>query len=367
MKRIFFYGPELAVKEASYGGGTGGVTRNVGNFMSFRSDDFTLVPLHHTVRLRGRGFRNLFPVRFLIDLWRFLRARFSHRAHGIHMLAQYRTATPREFAIVLSARMTGLPVLYHVKAGVFMTWYRQTSGLQRWMMRRIMAWSRIVLCEGKPYQPFVAETFGRDAHYFPNYVLDTEIPNERASVLTEPVLRVVFVGFCYEGKGVFELVRGCMVAAERGVPVQLSLVGHEDPPFTRWLDAQPIPPGLDLRRLGLKPHDAVLDLYRAHDIFCLPSRHPGEGHNNATNEAMMLGLCILVTRHGFLDSILDEASAIFLEGDLSESIANALERLHADRAFGRRLAENAHAKLIAEYTSGVLFPRLEQHYTELAR
>jgi len=367
MKRVLFYGPEVAVKDASYGGGAGGVTRNVGNYMSFRSDRYTLIPASHTVRLKQRNLRNLFPVRLVIDVMRFLRARFTTRPDGVHMLGQYRKATPREFAVVVLARLTGLPVLYHIKAGVFISWYGDTGPLNRWMIRRIMAGARVVLCEGRPYLPFVRETFGKQADYFPNYVLDHEIPAERPAVLTEDELKVIFVGYCYEGKGVFELVRGCMLAAERGLRIRLSLVGHEHPSFAQWLDEKTLPEGLDLRRTGLQPHDAVLDLYREHDIFCLPSRHPGEGHNNATNEAMMLGLCILVTRHGFLDSILDEDTAIFLEGDLPHAIASALGRLDADREHGRRLAANAHAKLIAEYTSGALFPRLEAHYDALTR
>ncbi len=131
------------------------------------------------------------------------------------------------------------------------------------------------------------------------------------------------------------------------------------------MDAFQVSENLQIQRHGLQSHDYVLDQFRRHDVFCLPTHHSGEGHNNSVNEAMMLGLSILVTRHGFLGSVLDAQTAVFLDGDVPTSIASALGHFAQDRTAAAKLGLNAYRKLVAEYTSDALFPRLEGYYREM--
>ena len=114
-------------------------------------------------------------------------------------------------------------------------------------------------------------------------------------------MRTIYAGYCYEPKGVFLRLEARRAAAQ-GTPVHVTLVGKESPDFTAWLDeVEPSLEGLPmtLDRRGVLPHAEVLSLYESHDAFVMPTAHPGEGHPNVVNEAMMARCTIVATRHGF--------------------------------------------------------------------
>ena len=79
-------------------------------------------------------------------------------------------------------------------------------------------------------------------------------------------------------------------AARQGVAVRLTLVGAESPEFSAHLDGYAAPPGLRIARRGTLEYDEVQALLAAHDIFCFPTRHLGEGHPNVITEAMAHGI-----------------------------------------------------------------------------
>ncbi|MGH9464565.1 MAG: glycosyltransferase, partial [Thermoanaerobaculia bacterium] len=106
-------------------------------------------------------------------------------------------------------------------------------------------------------------------------------------------------------------------------------------------------------------------LLAEHDIFCIPTRHAGEGHSSATNEAMMMGLVIVCTRHGFLESMLSEEGCYFVEKDNAESVALALEQIHLDREGAIVKAQRARRILVERYTDRQVIPEIERAYRQL--
>jgi len=77
------------------------------------------------------------------------------------------------------------------------------------------------------------------------------------------------------------------------------------------------------------------------------------------------GMVIVCTRHGFLDSILDEKSCYFVEKNDPASIAAALEAIDGDRVEARRKAHNARQRLLERFTTGRCIPQLEALYRRL--
>jgi glycosyltransferase involved in cell wall biosynthesis len=256
-------------------------------------------------------------------------------------------------------------MLFEVKAGVFDSWYQTTGRGNRWMIRQIMKTSALVLVEGRRYVEFVRSEFGRPAVYFPNHVPTGEVSASVAGILNDKVIRIVFIGFCYEGKGVFELVRGCCLAAGAGVDLKLTLVGQEELKFGRWLDELDLPPNLEIERMGRQPHRKVLRILTEAECFCLPSKHPGEGHYNSVIEAMMLGKCLIISSAGFLPDILSNEEAYFLRGVAEEEVARSIEELASSRETARAKAARARELLLSSFTTGELYPRLAEHYAEL--
>ncbi len=366
--RVLLVTPQPGVKDAAYGGGMGGYVRMAGvllkTFAEYASGRIELVPCYHSVRRKGRFHVLRFPARIASDV-RAL-ARMAPGADAVHITLAYRRTIYREFAQVALARRLGLPVLVDIRAGEFQRWYERAPRWERWLTRRTLAWADLISVEGVPYLDFVREEFGRESVYFPNFVPAWEIPEEAPPKCQGGPLRLLYAGYCYDGKGVYELVEGCAAAARRGVEVELTLAGAEAPGFKAWLDAQeasglPMP----VRRLGLQPHDRVLELFREHDVFCLPSRHPGEGHSNVTNEAMMTGMVIVCTRHGFLGSILDEESAFFIEKGSAEAVADGLAAVAADPEAARAKARAARRRLVTQFSSASNVPLMERMYASM--
>lgn len=365
-KTILLQGPDPDTRDAAYGGGQGGVVRNMLLYLrGFRSDDYDLAPCFHSVRQKGANPFS-FVKRLAGDVREVLRK--GRSADGIHVFAQYRTAIYREFGVVLACLSIRLPYLYHIKAGYYVDWLESCRAWERWMARFVLARARVVLCEGQIYVEYLETRYGVESHYFPNFVLDDDIPQHVESKLQGEKVRILFVGYCYEGKGVFELVQGCEVAANYGMRLELTLVGQEDDEFARFLDSREAK-GLSytVNRMGRRSHDEVLGLYEAHDVFCMPTRHKGEGHTNTVNEAMMMGMVIISTRHGFLEHVLAGNAAYFLDDLTPADIAGTLQEINSNRVESRRRAANARERVMSQFTSGSAFVGLKAYYQMLTR
>jgi len=281
------------------------------------------------------------------------------------MTLQYRRAIYREFSIAALTRLIGLPLLVDVRAGQFRTWYESASRLERRLTRFLIEAAKEITVEGRPYLEFIKTEFGREATYLPNFVPSDEIPEVVPQKCLSDRLNVLFAGYCYDGKGVKELVAGCSRAASDSRSLKLTLAGTEADEFAVWMDGRAAQDGLEIVRAGLQSHDRVLELYDDHDVFCLPTRHAGEGHSNAINEAMMKGMVIVTTRHGFIPEVLNEESCYFVETNSAQSIAEALSNIDANRDQARAKAQIARSLLQQEYSSDIQIPVLETIYRRL--
>jgi glycosyltransferase involved in cell wall biosynthesis len=351
--------------KGAFGGGFGGYARMAQVLIrTCAMDTFRLEACYHSVRQAGRFYRLRFPFRLASDLWAAGRA--ARRADALHLTLRYRSALPREFSTVGLARLMATPILVDIRAGEFASWYRNASPWARWMMRCTMTWATEITVEGWPDIEFTAVEFSRAATYFPNFVPCGEIPPVVPRKCQKERIHVLFVGYCYDGKGVQELVEACGLAIEAGVPVELTLAGQEEDSFSQWLDRWTEEnPRLSIARPGLQAHDEILGFYDRADVFCMPTRHRSEGHSNAINEAMMTGMVIVCTRHGFLESVLSPESCYFVETRNAESIAAALGRIHNDRPAARRKAEEARERLLSNFTDVQVMATLESVYERM--
>lgn len=366
-KKVLLYGPELNVVNAKYGGGTGGYTRNMITYLeNFESNNFELIPSFHTVRNNGRFIVQNFASRFIIDSWRFLSNLRKHTPCAVHVLAQYRGATPREFMVSQFCHLFNIPLVYEVKAGEFDSWYQNTNAMNKFFIKSIIKNASEILCEGKRYIPFININFNRDSLYWPNFVPSSEIKPLRKLIskdFPKDTLKIVFVGFCYEGKGVFDLVKEANVFCQLERKVELNFVGHESSEFVGFLSTIQLDKNLSIIRHGKKKHEEVLEILNTADVFCLPTKHKGEGHNNSINEAMMLGIPIICTRHGFLEDVLSDGKCIFIEKE--QQIKEALEIFISEPETVMKAINLSRIYFEQNLHSQVINPKLEKIYSEL--
>lgn len=365
-QKILIVGPALTAGKGAYGGGTGGYTRNLAVYLAtLETDTFKLTPFFHSVRGQGGFLSRSLVVRMLRDSVLFLLTCLRHRPSAVHVLAQYRGALPREFVQALICQLLGIAFVYDIKAGAFEHSYRTGNRIYRWMMQTIVRRAALLFAEGKQTVRILRSDFGRDAVHFPNFVATSEIPKDPVTLFSTDTVRLLFVGYCYPDKGAVELVQGACQAAKRGQKLQLDLIGAEAPEFTEWLNGEPLLPDLKINRHGQLPHDRVLAAMRNADIYVYPTRHPGEGHNNSINEAMMNGLIILTTRNGFLGEVLSGECAYFLDAITGHNIAENLHQITTNREKTAAIAGNARAKLLSEFTDSAAKKRFEDAYHSL--
>jgi|GEM_PF-3028316 len=359
-KRVLLFGPPIASETAAYGGGVGGYTRKMHMYMTgFHNEEFELFPEYHTVR--SKPSRITLLGRLVIDIFNLWSAIRRVRPDIIHVLGQYRTAIPRECLAALLARITRTPLLYEIKGGAFVTWYQTTHFLFRAMTRFVIRNSKQVLAQGLPYVELLHDEFAKEAIYFPNFVPVAEIPDSVPERLTTTEIKVLFVGYAYAAKGVFELVTACQ-RASADVPISLTIVGEEHPDFSRWADAVETSKTFTLFRTGKLSHTEVLQYFATSDVYCYPSRHAGEGHNNTVNEAMMNGLVVVASRAGFLEPLLADRRGYILPGTDVEDIEAALRDIHHDRSEARSRAQRARDFIRRELTDKAAFGKLADAY-----
>lgn len=358
-KTILLFGPRIGFSKASYGGGTGGYTRNMSTYLNnFESDVFELIPCFHTVRSSEKSLINNFVVRFFIDAFNLLCALLSNKPKCVHVLAQYRGAMPREFFTCLCCKLFRVNYIYEIKAGQFDTWYLKTNYFNKIMVRFVIKHSSKILCEGHRYIGFIENEFGKHSTYWPNFVPSDEIPDKPLKKSRSKTLKVCFIGYCYYGKGVFELVRGLNNLNIDKYPVELHLVGQESDDFKKYLDEETF--SYNIVRHGKLEHQNVLNVLTDSDVFCLPTKHSGEGHNNSINEAMMLNVPIICTRHGFLEDVLSDNKAFFIE-DLDH--INITFEHYLDHETDK-MTNNAYAFFMSMLHSDVVIPKLDLIYKE---
>lgn len=364
-KIILIAGPEEISCRGAYGGGVGGYTRNFQVYLrTIRLCGAQFKPLYHTVRNQEGRFKGNLFIRLIRDTGRFIWACLCHKPVAVHVLAQYRGALPREYVISKLCLLFGVSFIYDVKAGAFEASYQNGPPYYRWMQRSVIKSSEAIFVEGEKCCRFLTKTFGREVIFFPNFVPDTEVPENANSLFVTTAIQVLFVGYCYKDKGIIELVQGARFVVESGLPLRLRIIGEEHPEFTAWIDSLAPIDGLDVYREGRQPHEKVLQAMQSSDIYAYPTFHSGEGHNNSINEAMMHGLVILTTRQGFLEDVL-RGCAFFLNEVNPVEIARELIRINADRDAAKGVARMARNRLISEYTSVAANARVQRVYEKI--
>jgi glycosyltransferase involved in cell wall biosynthesis len=366
MHKILLIGQPIHKNKLGNVGSGGGYVRNMRVYLEyFQSKDFEIIPCFHTSRKEYANnlFDNFF--RLFIDTGRILRAVHKNHPSGIHVMAQYRSALPRELMIAIISTFFKIPLLYEIKAGAFINEYKTRSRAYKIIIKYILKKSKIVLVEGLKYVKFLQDEFKINSNYFPNVVPDIEVPNMKKDLFVKEKLHVLFVGYCYYKKGVYHLVDACEKFSNNNFLVELHLIGNEERKFKNYLNENSNNYNFKINRYGEKSHKFILKKMNICDIFCYPSFHPGEGHSNSINEAMMNTMCIITTKNGFLDSILSENSAFFVKEKNTEDIYNTLIRINKNRKIAADKAINGYKNLINNYTVDRVKKEINMYYHHL--
>lgn len=363
---IVLCGPSTELRTAGYGGGKGGYVRNVSALLAhFSSGDVKMTLSPYSTRRFSRWWMLLLPFRLIGDLRVF--ACNIRRGDAGHVMMTYGPAIYREFGMSVIAAVFKRPLIMDIRGGGFVLWLESASSLQRHMAHWLLNHAAVILGQGVAVVAYLRPRYGDKVHHFPNFVQSGYLPSKVEPRCTQRELGVIFVGYCYAGKGVFELVEGCAGAVRKGLSLRLTLAGAESSDFQAYLDRYPIPAGLTINRCGVIGYDQVQSLLASHDIFCFPTRHAGEGHPNAITEAMAHALVIVATRHGFIPDLLDESSAYFVRSASADAISDILVHIDTHRDEAQRKADNARSTVQERFMEAHVLGQLREIYHSVLR
>lgn len=107
--------------------------------------------------------------------------------------------------------------------------------------------------------------------------------------------------------------------------------------------------------LGPQAQTAVLDAYRAADIFALPCRVGADGDRdglpNVLLEAQSQKLACVSTRlSGIPELIENDVTGLLVDAGAADQLADALSRLITDPALRRRLGDAGYARTTGEFS-----------------
>jgi glycosyltransferase involved in cell wall biosynthesis len=269
-----------------------------------------------------------------------------------------------ETLLLSCARRAGKPVLLDVRAGTFTRHYRNGGTFYRRTIDRSLRLASRVSVEGLEYMPFVRERSHATVFYFPNYVDSPALRNLPAARADsgEQLVRLVYFGRIVAEKGVETTLAALALLRAQGHQVALEFIGDGPADYIAAL-AQRHASLPVTWTAGLPVHETMQRAAQAH-FFVFPSRHAGEGHSNALNEAMSVGLVPVCSEQGFTRSVVGEAGVVLPVDATAADYAQAIGRILAEGRWAR-LSESARTRVRALYSEEAALPALVSHYRQM--
>src|SRR3984885_11926562 len=249
----------------------------------------------------------------------------------------------------IGGRLAGVPVLWHIREIVSM------SRAIRWVLYKTLGLcaSRIV-CISRAVRDNVlreAPNLARKSGVIYNAVSATSsngttrdlgLREELGVPLSAPLIGMV--GRISHWKGQEVLAEAASLVLEDHPESHFVAVGSyfaDQSQYLRELEERISVLGLKKRFHLAKYRSNVTDVYRALDIFVLPSRQP-EPFGRVTAEAMMQGRAVVATNHGgTCELIQDGVTGILVPPSDPKSLAEAIKRLLRDPALGEKMGQAA--------------------------
>jgi colanic acid/amylovoran biosynthesis glycosyltransferase len=164
----------------------------------------------------------------------------------------------------------------------------------------------------------------------------------------EGLPHLLCVGRLVDLKGQSLLIEALVELTRRGTRAVLTFVG--DGPKRVELEELALELGVAdrVRFVGAVGQDAIGDLYRSADVFCLPSL--AEGLPVVLMEAMAFEVPVVSTRIMGIPELVDDGrSGLLVTPSRLDELTDALERLIADPALRARLGRAGREKVHAEF------------------
>jgi glycosyltransferase involved in cell wall biosynthesis len=270
----------------------------------------------------------------------------------------------RDILHMITARLSGCCVVWHIHDGTFRQFISEGSSIKRavirWALRRGSA--VIVLSQQslENVRPYAANVRWR--------VVENGVPIGReTSASADDQLRLLFIGQLTERKGAYDLVAALETAGTWDVRPVLSLAGGEVIPGQRRKMEDRIaasPCANQIRLLGMIRGNEKEQAIQEANCIVLPSY--AEGLPMALLEGMAAGMPAIATRVGSVPEVIRDGVDGYLVdiGDVV-ALADRITQLARDVELRRRMGRAAHKQVEVRFSVQEMAQRVYQIYCDV--
>jgi glycosyltransferase involved in cell wall biosynthesis len=278
---------------------------------------------------------------------------FRRYCGGLDVINARGTA-PLAYVLWLLTRRRGVPFLYHFSSDPFemiarSPKYRGPYGRfahaaysLEFLVQRFIARRNYAFCDGSA----LAERLRRHTPNVEPIVLSTVLPEDyflRADCCTGPVVRVLYVGYLRQGKGLHDLIDAVQILRRGGRNVELELIGAGElhAPLTAHAQRLGVQDHVHLRgyvALGAR----LSEYYNTADVFALPS--VSEGSPRVILEALAHSLPVVSTPVGNIAESLEHGQrGVLVPINDPAALAGGIARLIDEPEFRRQCIRAGYA------------------------
>lgn len=273
----------------------------------------------------------------------------------IHITSSASLGLIRDFLVIVIAKLYNIPVVTHFHFGQIPQ-LKRVNNYEWRLLKKIASLSAAVLVLDMKSKDTLVSAGVLNVYVTPNPIsrsIETSITNKLYSTdanNTERVKgRVIFVGHIVKNKGVFELVKACLLTKN---VEQLRLIGPYENDIKNKLSALNRNKQIELIFTGVLSKESVLHEMKNASLLALPSYT--EGFPNVIIEAMAMGCPIVSTDVGAISDILDidsknPAGDVVKPKDI-QALSKSMSKIIMDHELAKTYTKNALNKVMNNYT-----------------
>ncbi len=312
----------------------------------------------------GRSFIQAITAQLRL-LWRLARTLRQERPHIVHIHTCSNFTFWRNGLDLMLARSFGCKTVLHIHGGRFHLFLDGLGVVRAGLARTVLGKADRVIVLGQVWQErLVPWCQPESIAVIANGVT---VPDDALGPCDDVVAHIVCLANYESGKGLHDLIGAAAKLPSGGRAWRITFLGAElDLAYKQSLLQLANELGVEDRISLPGPVSAgrVADYLRSAYLFCLPSYD--EGLPMSMLEAMAYALPVVVTPVGAISEAVDDGveALLYPVGDV-KALADALGRLLESPELARHIGQNAHRRLVQNYSVEVMSQRIFEVYQQL--
>jgi glycosyltransferase involved in cell wall biosynthesis len=365
LKNILFYGPVGYKNGNRIGGGESGNKRTIEILQKI---GFNVIILRKPYPIEGLFLKPLiYPIQLLYTYIKFIWLLATKKVQTFHLSAFYFHLIYIEYAFILTCKILGIKSIYEVRAGGAEAAYENRSSFYRLFFRATIKQSKVVLCQGTKSMDFIKNITGRDALYYPNYIMDSfYIPHSANNRDISKKIKLVYFGRIVPTKNIEFVLEICKCLHDLHIDFDIEIIGNTNGNNAYMEKLQGLITQYGLTDVVATPgaiHTKKLyPLLLNKHFFVFPTIEDREGHSNSLTEAMSRGVVPILSDVGFNRSIVRNDYLIIKPFDPELYAAKIIEIWN--KGSWIELSKNCHHIIETSFTESAVTETLYNAHTD---